>query len=206
MSSESRVYANVSLGDDTTIGWQAEIGVPPRGAKDGDLPTIIGSGSTIRSHTVIYAGNRIGRNFQTGHHVSVREENRIGDDVSIGTGTVVEHHVEIGNNVRIHSQAFIPEYSVLEDGCWIGPNAVLTNARYPNRPDTKHKLVGAVIRKGAVVGANATILPGIIVGEGAIVGAGAVVTKDVPAGMIAVGNPAVCHLPETAEAKSAMGR
>ena len=76
----------------------------------------IGEGSVIRSHTVIYAGNVIGRNFQTGNKVNIRESNRIGNNVSVGTLSVIEHHVEIGDGVRIHTQAFIPEYSVLEDG------------------------------------------------------------------------------------------
>ena len=83
---------------------------------------------------MIYAGNVIGRNFQTGNKVNIRESNRIGDNVSVGTLSVIEHHVEIGDSVRIHTQAFIPEYSVLEEGCWIGPNVVLTNAKYPAVP------------------------------------------------------------------------
>ena len=123
------------------------IGVPPRGSHEGELPTRIGDGAIIRSHTVIYAGNEIGENFQTGNKVNVRELNRIGDNVSIGTLSVVEHHAQIGNNVRIHTQAFIPEFSVLEDGCWIGPNVVLTNAKYPLSPGVKETLAGPIVRK-----------------------------------------------------------
>jgi acetyltransferase-like isoleucine patch superfamily enzyme len=185
-----RIFENVHLGDGSTVEEFCIIGTPPRGKRPGELATTIGEGSVIRSHTVIYAGNTIGRNFQTGNKVNIREENRIGNNVSIGTLSVVEHHVEIGDNVRIHTQAFIPEFSVLEDGCWIGPNVVLTNAKYPLSPGVKDRLVGPVIRKGAKVGANATILPGVIVGENALVGAGAVVTRDVPPGAVATGNPA----------------
>jgi acetyltransferase-like isoleucine patch superfamily enzyme len=122
--------------------------------------------------------------------VNVRELNRIGDNVSVGTLSVIEHHVQIGDNVRIHTQAFIPEFSVLEDGCWIGPNVVLTNARYPLSPQAKHTLAGPVIRKGAKIGANVTLLPGVVIGEDALVGAGSVVVRDVPAGAVVVGNPA----------------
>ncbi len=93
----------------------------------------------IRSHTVIYAGNTIGRNFQTGNKVNIRESNRIGDNVSVGTLSVIEHHVEIADNVRIHTQVFMPEFSVLEEGCWIGPNVVLTNAKYPLSPGVKDR-------------------------------------------------------------------
>ena len=114
------IYPNVHLGLDSVIEDFCIIGVPPRGKKEGELRTIIGEKAQIRSHTVIYAGNQIGRGFEAGNKVNVREENTIGDNVSIGTLSVIEHHVEIGNNVRVHSQVFIPEYSVLEEGCWIG--------------------------------------------------------------------------------------
>ncbi len=139
---------------------------------------------------MIYAGNRIGKNFQSGNKVNIREENEIGDDVSIGTLSVIEHHVKIGNSVRIHSQVFVPEYSVLEDGAWLGPGVVLTNAKYPLSPDVKRNLKGPVIKKGAIVGANATLLPGIVIGERALIGAGSVVVGDVPAGAVVAGNPA----------------
>jgi acetyltransferase-like isoleucine patch superfamily enzyme len=185
-----RVFANVELGDDVQVGDFCVIGQPPRGKAEGELATIIGPRSTIRSHTVIYAGNVIGARFATGHAVMIREENRIGDDVSIGSHTVVEHHVSIGDGVRIHSQAFIPEYSVLEDGCWIGPSVVLTNALHPLCPRAKECLKGATVKRGAKIGANATLLPDITIGEQALVGAGSVVVDDVPPGAVVAGNPA----------------
>ena len=185
-----RIYKNVTLGGGTVVEDFSLVGVAPRGAEDGELATVIGERAVIRSHTVIYAGNVIGRNFQTGNKVNIRESNRIGDNVSIGTLSVVEHHVEIGNGVRIHTQVFIPEFSVLEDGCWIGPNVVLTNAKYPLSPGVKDSLVGPVVRRNAKIGANATLLPGVVIGEGALVGAGAVVVRDVPPGAVVVGNPA----------------
>ena len=184
------LHDNVTLGEGPAVEPYCILGTPPRGAKDGELPTTIGEGSVIRSHTVIYAGNVIGKTFQTGNKVNIRESNRIGNNVSVGTLSVIEHHVEIGDGVRIHTQAFIPEYSVLEAGCWIGPNVVLTNARYPLSPGVKDQLAGVVVKKGAKIGANATILPGVVVGENALVGAGAVVVQDVPPGAVVVGNPA----------------
>ena len=187
---QSRVYANVQLGADAAIGDYCILGEPPRGKKDVDLETRIGARAVIRSHTVIYAGNVIGDDFQTGHGALVREENRIGDNVSLGSHTIVEHHVTIGNNVRLHSNVFVPEFSVLEDDCWLGPNVVLTNARYPRSKNVKTQLRGVTIKRGAKIGANATLLPGVVIGKDALVGAGAVVTRDVPAGAVVVGNPA----------------
>jgi acetyltransferase-like isoleucine patch superfamily enzyme len=184
------IYPNVLLGEGSTTEDFCIVGVPPRGATPGEIPTVIGAGAVIRSHTVIYAGNTIGRHFQTGNKVNIRELNEIGDDVSIGTLSVVEHHVKIGNGVRIHTQAFVPEFSVLEDGCWIGPNVVLTNAKYPLSPGVKDSLAGPLIRRAAKIGANATILPGVVIGEYALVGAGAVVVRDVPAHAVVAGNPA----------------
>jgi len=185
-----RIFGNVVLGPGTVLEDFCIVGTPPRGVRPGDLRTAIGDNAVLRSHTVIYAGNVIGRNFQTGNKVNIRESNQIGDDVSIGTLSVIEHHVTIGDNVRIHTQVFIPEYSILESGCWIGPNVVFTNAKYPLSPGVKDQLKGPVIRKGAKIGANATLLPGVIVGEHALVGAGAVVVEDVPSGAVVVGNPA----------------
>ena len=187
---KAEIFPNVEIAQGAKLGLFVIVGEAPRGRESGELRTIIGRGCVLRSHTVIYAGNRIGENFQTGHQVMVREENEIGDKVSIGTGSVVEHHVKIEDRVRIHSQAFIPEYSVLKKGCWIGPNVVLTNAKYPNQPETKSKMAGVTIGENAVVGANATVLPGVVIGVGSVVGAGSVVVTDVPAGMVVYGNPA----------------
>ncbi len=185
-----RILKGVQLGTNSIIEDYCIIGATPRGQKEGNLETFIGIGSYIRSHTVIYAGNRIGEKFQTGNKVNIRELNEIGDNVSIGTLSVIEHHIRIGDNVRIHSQVFIPEYSVLEDNTWIGPNVVLTNAKYPVSPGVKENLKSPVIEKGAKIGANTTILPGVVIGKNALVGAGSVVVEDVPEGAVVIGNPA----------------
>ena len=185
-----KLYPNVKLGENVWIGDYVIIGVPPRGAQPGELQTIIGDNTIIRSHTVIYAGNIIGNNFQTGHAVMLRESNCIGDNVSIGTHSVVEHHVQIQNNVRIHSQAFIPEFTILEEGCWIGPNVVMTNVYHPLCPQAKECIKGPTVKKGANIGANSTLLPTVIVGEMSLVGSGCVVVRDVPPHKVVAGNPA----------------
>ncbi len=186
----AKVYSNVKLGRNVIIEDFCIIGVPPRGMKDGELETVIGDNSVIRSHTVIYAGNRIGNNFQTGNKANIRELNEIADNVSVGTLSVVEHHVKIEEGVRIHTQVFIPEYSVLKKKSWVGPNVVFTNAPYPQSKNVREELVGPTLHENAIVGANSTLLPGVQIGKDAIVGAGSVVTKDVGPGDVVAGNPA----------------
>jgi acetyltransferase-like isoleucine patch superfamily enzyme len=179
----------VILGEDATIDDFSIIG-QEKSSDQKKIPTQIGKGCIIRSHSVIYGGNNIGINFQTGHGVLIREFNTIGDHVSVGTHSVIEHHTQIGNNVRIHSNAFIPEYSVIEDGAWIGPNVVFTNAQYPASVNAKVNLKGPHIMQNAKIGANATILPGVTIGRNALVGAGSVVVHDVADGKVVAGNPA----------------
>jgi acetyltransferase-like isoleucine patch superfamily enzyme len=189
-SENSIIYPGVTWEGEFSLGPFSIVGLAPRGHTPGERPTFIGDGAIINSHTVMYFGNKIGRNFRTGHGVLIREDNQIGDDVSIGSGSNVEHHVRLGNGVRLHSNVFVPELSVLEDSCWLGPNVVLTNAKYPATPTTKNELVGCYIEKGAKIGANTTVLPGIRIGAFALVGAGSVITRDVPAGAVVVGSPA----------------
>jgi len=180
------VADDAELAEGVVVGPYCVLGLDPEAEAD---PLEIGPGAVIRSHTVLYRGTRIGEGFHAGHGVLVREHVQIADDVSIGSHTVVEHHVELGRGVRLHSNCFVPEYSVLEPDSWLGPNVVITNARYPNRPDTKDSLEGVHLERGATVGAGAILLPGVRIGAGALIGAGAVVLHDVPAGATVVGNP-----------------
>jgi acetyltransferase-like isoleucine patch superfamily enzyme len=187
---DAKIHQNVQIGGNATIGSCSVIGEPPRGAKPGELKTVVGKDATIRSHSVIYAGNVIGDGFETGHGIMVRENNKIGSDVSVGSHSVIERDCVIGDGARLHSNVFIPEYTKIGNGAWIGPNAVLTNAEFPKSVHAKKFLHGPVIGEGAKIGANATILPGVKVGKNALVGAGSVVTKDVPENSVVVGNPA----------------
>lgn len=185
----AKILKNVELGENIIVEDFVIIGVQPKGKIEGELKTVIGKNSIIRSHTVIYAGNIIGDGFQTGNHASIREENIIGNNVSVGTKSVVEFKTKISDGVRIHSQAFIPEYCELKQDCWIGPNVVLTNASYPKSLRAKDFLKGVIVGKNAKIGANSTILPGINIGDNSLIGAGSVVSHDVPNDKVVAGNP-----------------
>ena len=188
IASTAIIYPNVILGDNVVIEDFCVIGLPFNGTEY--EKTTIGAGGVIRAGTYIYSGNKIGKNFHTGNKANVRELNQIGDDVSIGTLSVVEHHVIIGDRVRLHTQVFIPEFSILEDDCWLGPNTVLTNSTYPKHSASKNDLKGVRVGNNAKIGANSTLLPGVEIGKNSLVGAGSVVTKSADEDVIIAGNPA----------------
>jgi acetyltransferase-like isoleucine patch superfamily enzyme len=123
---------------------------------------------------------------------------RIGDNTKIGPFVEVQKNSVIGCNCKIQSHSFICEGVTIEDEAFIGHGVMFINDRYPHsatpagslQTEADWQVVPTLIKKGASIGSNATILCGITVGEGAIVGAGSVVTKDVPARTIVAGNPA----------------
>ncbi len=186
---ENKYLTEVKLGNNSVIEPMCLIGILCS-PKPLHKELCIGNNCLIRSGTYIYENNLIGDNFVTGNKVNIRESNVIGDNVSIGSHSIIEHNINIENNVRIHSNVFIPEYTILKNGCWIGPNVVLTNAKYPNQEHTKENLDSPFIDENAVIGANTTILPGVLIGKNSLIGAGSVVTRDIPENSIFAGNPA----------------
>lgn len=115
---------------------------------------------------------------------------RIGADCNICDAVFVENEVTIGDRVTIKCGVQLWDGTEIEDDVFIGPNATFTNDRFPRSKRYLSQYPKTTIRKGASVGANATILPGLEIGAGAMVGAGAVVTRSVPPNAIVVGNPA----------------
>lgn len=192
------IYEHVKIGKDPIIEDFAILGKPPVEAEADEMELVIGDFPIIRSGTIIYAGNTIGNSFRTGDGARIREKNRIGNNVSVGSASVIERECDIMDNVKIHSGCFIPEYTILEEGAWIGPGVIMTNVLHPPCPAFKKYapvrgkecLQGPIVNRNAVVGAGAVILPGIVIGENSLVGAGSVVTDDVPPERVVIGNPA----------------
>jgi UDP-2-acetamido-3-amino-2,3-dideoxy-glucuronate N-acetyltransferase len=131
----------------------------------------------------------------------VMEGVRIGSDCNICSHCLIETGVTVGNDVTVKSGVQLWSGVTLEDRVFVGPNVTFTNDLRPRSKDHTHAFRETHVRAGASIGANATILPGIEIGEGAMIGAGAVVTRDVPAGVTVVGNPAAI-LPARSERES----
>jgi UDP-2-acetamido-3-amino-2,3-dideoxy-glucuronate N-acetyltransferase len=132
----------------------------------------IGEGTSVWQFVVVLAGARIGKNCNLCAQVFVENDVVVGDNVTVKCG------VQLWDGVT------------LEDDVFVGPNATFTNDPFPRSKIYPEKFGRTLVKRGASIGANATILPGVTIGERALVGAGAVVTKDVPAGAVVVGNPA----------------
>lgn len=191
MVSDSKMrYGTNTIGENSRIFEPVTLGFPSREriGQDKFTGTIIGKNAVLRSGTILYCDVVAGDNFSTGHNVLVREKTTLGNNVAIGSSTVIEGTCSLGNNISIQSMAFIPTHTSIGNGVFIGPNTVLTNDRYP--PTGKPELAGPIVEDNVAIGANATILPGVRLGRGSAVAAGAIVTKDVPAGMLAIGAPA----------------
>ncbi|MBS3137604.1 N-acetyltransferase [Candidatus Woesearchaeota archaeon] len=129
----------------------------------------------------------IGRNTKIWNFVNIYDCT-IGDNCMVGTFVEIQKDVAIGNNCRIQSHSFICSLVTIEDNVFVGHGVMFINDLLPPSGDPKN-WKRTIIKKGASIGSNATILP-VTIGENSIIGAGAVVTKDVPADSVVVGNPA----------------
>ncbi len=184
------IRKDVNLGDNSNVGANCILG---EHCMDYYLqqeyqshPLKIGANALIRSGTIIYGNGMIGNDFQTGHHVTIRENVVIGDNVSIGTLSDVQGNCQFGNYVRLHSNVFVAPLSKIDDYVWIFPRVVLTN---DPTPPSEH-CIGVHIHSFAVVAAGAIILPGVNLQKDSLVAAGAVVTRDVEEFSVVAGNPA----------------
>jgi UDP-2-acetamido-3-amino-2,3-dideoxy-glucuronate N-acetyltransferase len=131
----------------------------------------IGEGTKIWQFSVVFANAKIGKNCNICAH------------------TLIENDVVIGNNVTVKSGVFLWDGITLDDNVFVGPNATFTNDKVPRSKCFPTDFLKTIVKEGASIGANATILPGIVIGKFAMIGAGTVVTKDVPDYAVVLGNP-----------------
>lgn len=139
---------------------------------------------------VIDEGCIIGNGTKIWHFCHIMPGCEIGEQCNIGQNVVVSPNVKLGKNVRVQNNVSIYEGVICEDDVFLGPSMVFTNVINPRSAvSRKHEYLPTLVRKGASIGANATIVCGNEIGEYAFIGAGAVVTKPVPSYALIIGNP-----------------
>lgn len=185
------IYDNVVIGDNTIICNDCVIGEPDCSYYDNidnflNPTTIIGKNSLIRSHSIIYSGNIIGDNFQSGHRITIREKNVFGCHCSIGTLDDIQGYSEFGDYCRLHSNIHIGQKSKLGNYVFVYPYVVFTNDPTP----PSDICVGPIVGDFSQIATGSVLLPGVKIGKHCLVGAGSVVGMDVDDYQLVLGVPA----------------
>lgn len=195
------IYDNVEIKSNSVIANNCVIGEPLNSYYSNENyqqpKTTIGEGAVIRSHTIIYAGNKIGVNFQTGHRATLRENNVFGDNCSLGTLCDIQGESTFGDYCRLHSNVHIGMKSELGNYVFVYPYVVFTNDPTP----PSNTCIGPKIGDYAQIATMSVLLPGVNIGAHSLVGAGSIVNKDVAEYSLTVGNPAR-HLKDVRDIKS----
>ena len=147
------------------------------------------SGAFIHTHALVESRD-IGEGTRVWAFAHILPDARIGKECNICDGVFIENDVVVGDRVTVKCGVQLWDGVTLEDDVFVGPNATFTNDPFPRSRQRPDAFARTLVRRGASIGANATILPGIVIGQNALVGAGSVVTRDVPPYAVVVGNPA----------------
>lgn len=185
------IYDNVVIGDNTIICNDCVIGEPLNNYyfdidNYTNPETIIGSDSLIRSHSIIYAGNKIGNHFQCGHRVTIREYTTFGNHCSLGTLDDIQGYSEFGSYCRLHSNVHIGHKSKLGNFVFVYPYVIFTNDPTP----PSDICIGPEVGDFSQISTGSVLLPGIKIGKHCLVGAGSVVGKDIDDYQLVFGVPA----------------
>ena len=138
----------------------------------------------------IHCSASIGDGTKVWINVQIRENAKIGDNCIISKDVYIDHDVKVGNNCKIQNSVSVYSGVTILDDVFIGPNVAFTNDKVPRVFNVDWKITPTLVKKGASIGANATIICGITIGEYSMVAAGSVVTRDVPPFTLVMGNPA----------------
>lgn len=145
----------------------------------------------IHVSAVADAGSQIGKGTRIWHFCHLMPRSVVGTNCNIGQNVFIDNDVVIGNGVKIQNNVSVYKGVVIEDGAFLGPSMVFTNVINPRSfIERKDEFKTTIVRKGATIGANATIVCGVEIGAYSLIGAGSVITKTVPAYALMVGNPA----------------
>ena len=186
----SSIYDNVIIEDNVIISNDCVIGEPTNEYYKNDNyinpTTIIGSGSIIRSHAIFYAGSRVGKNFSTGHRVTIRENTVFGDSCKVGTVSDIQGYSVFGNHCWLHSNVHIGQKSKIGNFVFIYPYVVFTNDPTP----PSDICIGPTVGDYSQIAVFSVLLPDVIIGKHCLVGAGSIVGKDVEDYQLVLGSPA----------------
>jgi acetyltransferase-like isoleucine patch superfamily enzyme len=182
----TRISDNVTILDNAVVGKQPSNISTLTIKVENEPPCEIGEGSIIGTSAIIYAGTKIGKNCFIADLASIRERCIIKDHAIIGRVVTIEYDTIVGEYSRIMTHSQMTGNMIIEDHVFIGGAVASTNDKYM----TSGKWKGPLIKSGARIGANSTIIGGNTIGKEAVIGAGAVVTSDIPDYKIALGVPA----------------
>jgi acetyltransferase-like isoleucine patch superfamily enzyme len=177
------INESVEIGENTSIGSHCQIGVPHQSS---DKRLKIGTGSTIRSHSVLYRGSTFGDQLETGHHVSLREGIQAGKNLRVGSYSDLQGDTTIGDFVRLHSNVHLGKQTKVGNFVWIFPFVVTTNDPQP----PSNFVLGCIIEDFSAIATGSIILPGVIIGHDSLVGANSTVNKKVEPFSLVIGSPA----------------
>ncbi|MBN2394281.1 MAG: WxcM-like domain-containing protein [Anaerolineae bacterium] len=144
----------------------------------------------VHKHAIVEPGAQVGKHTRVWAFAHILPGAILGEDCNVCDNVFIENDVVIGDRVTIKCGVQVWDGVTLEDDVFIGPNATFTNDPFPRSKQYPESFARTIVRHGASIGANATLLPGIEIGRNAMVGAGAVVTRNVPPNAIVMGNPA----------------
>ena len=145
----------------------------------------------IHDTAIVEEGAVLGLGSSVWHHCHLRSGARVGTNTTLGKNVYIDSGASVGNSCKVQNNVSIYQGVSIEDAVFVGPSAVFTNDLYPRATADGWTMTPTLVRSGATIGANATIVCGVEIGSSALVAAGSVVTRDVMPNELVGGNPAV---------------